>query len=438
MPPARSFDEAWSQLTTIIELAKRLRFVLVGCESEGVRAALRERLRAHCAAEGRPFEAPTRSQDALGWLIQQQRAGAESLAGRRPHLPPVRFFPVPAVEGQTFTLYRLNENRDNLRRDLRGMLVLAGLADFLRRVAEDAPDLWSMREETFEITEEDLQPIAERAPPEAPWCAPLFDAFLSYAYGDRDAANKLAGRLQKDRVGVFQADPSAPPSSEALTQSRFFVPLLSQEYVDLQWQAVERALLELYDARTLAQKTLPLMLRTTVAPGYLHQFKPLDWTTTSSRRQAYPELLRVLLRRSGHLAVRLDSDTIARIDLLLPHYALPGRRATRNDGLRAVILAGLDAEERRAAGQHAGTLSPPQEQGPAATIDSIVSAGAAAPAAASRDSHKEHVAVRLDNPTMARLGGLLPLYALQGRAATPGDGLRAVILAGLEAEERRP
>jgi hypothetical protein len=53
--------------------------------------------------------------------------------------------------------------------------------------------------------------------------------------------------------------------------------------------------------------------------------------------------------RRGHVAVRLDVPTIARLDALLSLYALPGRRATRSDGLRAVILAGLDVEERRAA-----------------------------------------------------------------------------------------
>jgi len=53
--------------------------------------------------------------------------------------------------------------------------------------------------------------------------------------------------------------------------------------------------------------------------------------------------------RKGHVAVRLDPATIARLDALLRLYALPGRSATRSDGLRAVILAGLDVEERRAA-----------------------------------------------------------------------------------------
>jgi hypothetical protein len=50
----------------------------------------------------------------------------------------------------------------------------------------------------------------------------------------------------------------------------------------------------------------------------------------------------------GHVAVRLDAPTIARLEAILHLYALPGREATRSDGLRAVILAGLEVEERRA------------------------------------------------------------------------------------------
>jgi hypothetical protein len=52
-----------------------------------------------------------------------------------------------------------------------------------------------------------------------------------------------------------------------------------------------------------------------------------------------------------HVAVRLDAATVARLEALLPLYALPGRPATRSDGLRAVILAGLSVEEERA-GRH--------------------------------------------------------------------------------------
>jgi hypothetical protein len=58
----------------------------------------------------------------------------------------------------------------------------------------------------------------------------------------------------------------------------------------------------------------------------------------------------------GHVAVRLDEPTIARVEALLPLYALPGRAATRSDGLRAVILAGLEIEEARAS--RLGVLPP--------------------------------------------------------------------------------
>jgi hypothetical protein len=63
--------------------------------------------------------------------------------------------------------------------------------------------------------------------------------------------------------------------------------------------------------------------------------------------------------RKGHVAVRLDASTIARLDALLALYALPGRVATRSDGLRAVILAGLEVEEQRA--RQLGLIGPPDE-----------------------------------------------------------------------------
>ncbi len=44
---------------------------------------------------------------------------------------------------------------------------------------------------------------------------------------------------------------------------------------------------------------------------------------------------------TGHVAVRLDPATIARIDALLPLYALPEREATRSDALRALLWAGF-------------------------------------------------------------------------------------------------
>jgi hypothetical protein len=62
--------------------------------------------------------------------------------------------------------------------------------------------------------------------------------------------------------------------------------------------------------------------------------------------------------RKEHVAVRLDPETIAALDALLPLYALPGRPPTRSDALRAVILAGIDVEQRRLSG-HASPLDSP-------------------------------------------------------------------------------
>jgi hypothetical protein len=54
-------------------------------------------------------------------------------------------------------------------------------------------------------------------------------------------------------------------------------------------------------------------------------------------------------QRKGNVGVKLDPALVARLDALLPLYALPGREPTRSDSLRAVVLAGLALEERRLA-----------------------------------------------------------------------------------------
>ena len=44
---------------------------------------------------------------------------------------------------------------------------------------------------------------------------------------------------------------------------------------------------------------------------------------------------------SKHVAVRIDDDTLAKIDALIPAYSTPWHSAKRSDVLRALILAGL-------------------------------------------------------------------------------------------------
>ncbi len=48
---------------------------------------------------------------------------------------------------------------------------------------------------------------------------------------------------------------------------------------------------------------------------------------------------------------------------------------------------------------------------------------------------KNHVSVRLDPPTLARVDALMPLLRIEGRAATRSDVLRALIASALERNE---
>jgi hypothetical protein len=47
-----------------------------------------------------------------------------------------------------------------------------------------------------------------------------------------------------------------------------------------------------------------------------------------------------------HVAVRLDEQTLVRVDALIPSLSTPWRTARRSDVLRALILAGLETQVR--------------------------------------------------------------------------------------------
>jgi hypothetical protein len=55
-----------------------------------------------------------------------------------------------------------------------------------------------------------------------------------------------------------------------------------------------------------------------------------------------------------HVAVRLDNETLARLDALKEALSTPWHEATRSDLLRAVILAGLEGLEKAHAGGKRG------------------------------------------------------------------------------------
>ena len=43
--------------------------------------------------------------------------------------------------------------------------------------------------------------------------------------------------------------------------------------------------------------------------------------------------------------MRIDAETMARVDALMPRFSIPGRLATRSDVMRALILRGLESYE---------------------------------------------------------------------------------------------
>lgn len=49
---------------------------------------------------------------------------------------------------------------------------------------------------------------------------------------------------------------------------------------------------------------------------------------------------------TNHVSVRLDQETMARVDALVPLFSTRWRLATRSDILRALILSALEACER--------------------------------------------------------------------------------------------
>jgi predicted transcriptional regulator len=48
---------------------------------------------------------------------------------------------------------------------------------------------------------------------------------------------------------------------------------------------------------------------------------------------------------TNHVSVRLDDETIARVDALAPQFSTQWRAATRSDVLRGLILTALAARE---------------------------------------------------------------------------------------------
>ncbi len=68
---------------------------------------------------------------------------------------------------------------------------------------------------------------------------------------------------------------------------------------------------------------------------------------------------------TSHVSVRLDAQTMARVDALAPLFSTRWRRATRSDILRGLILEALSRLEREAP-RPPSPPEPPAGTGPSA------------------------------------------------------------------------
>jgi TIR domain len=121
-----------------------------------------------------------------------------------------------------------------------------------------------------------------------------FDAFLSFAWRDRKEAEALQKQLALYGIRCITADPSAEVDEAALAGSRHLVLVLSPDYIDSRWPGIDIALQRSGSSEAWRERTLPLLLRPCVIPGYLRSFTPIPWSTEVEQRRHSPELLRSL------------------------------------------------------------------------------------------------------------------------------------------------
>ena len=103
---------------------------------------------------------------------------------------------------------------------------------------------------------------------------------------------------------------------------------------------------------------------------------------------------------NNHVSVRLDAETMARVETLAPLFSTRWRRATRSDIFRALILTALECYERgqgvlpllaaQSAAADAVELPPPRKRKARA-----VRTGALAPAPADAPASPRRSALRL-------------------------------------------
>ncbi|MBK8251595.1 MAG: metallophosphoesterase [Polyangiaceae bacterium] len=160
-------EEVWGDLVTAIELAKALWIYAIECLTPDVERALYLTVATHCKKiERSSFIEPNglKTLPTLQLAMDVAKHDLPAEQSRRPvrvvrvvdpvdlpisDLGAVAPHSDETVQGESWVLGRLNENRDNLRENLRGVLILVGGPGFVRRLPRNAPDLASVIKQSW-------------------------------------------------------------------------------------------------------------------------------------------------------------------------------------------------------------------------------------------------------------------------------------------------
>lgn len=286
-------DDVWNDIVATLELGSGLRFAFVEVESSDVRTKLRQRLQRYLKKQCKSLRSPSAGQDPLDWLSHEQTAPGGD--------PPeeTRWLVVPRRGNERFLLHRLNEGRDNLRRHLSGVLFLVGSRGILQRLANDAPDLWSVRELAFDLTEARQESMAKPAKKKFDGAETKneYDVFLSYSRYDATDARNLKERLEKEGLRVFEASDLFGfeiYKLELLARTGYFICLLSPSYTYSKSLAQDLHWIHLYKRAVFPNRFIPIMVRTTTMPSEIRHLAWLDFRTEKQVEANYPRLLQIL------------------------------------------------------------------------------------------------------------------------------------------------
>lgn len=300
-------------LMTLVEHSRRLRVVFVECASASAQNDFREKFEAAVTDAGKSFRVPpgATAPVMLGWLEEEVQHGQ-----RHPEseiICPVRYFLLPEGRtNETFVLHRLNENRDNVRGALKGVLCIVGGPGMLQRVFYEAPDLSSIRERAFLVPDQKMEGETGAAEAE-PKNERLVSAtkppavLLTYAGHDEGVAKELSRRLERDGLPLASSDHTekdagAPGTKyfEAIRHSQAIIAILSDAYLSAVWPAVERAAEHLRIQELLRRRTIVLRARDTVVPQALRDVDVLDFRDEQAREAAY-DAIKTRILRAGEL-----------------------------------------------------------------------------------------------------------------------------------------